>query len=151
MKLISTVIYTVASLGLQLSGLLIPIRQNSRKPILDNETKAGSNLEQPARAFLVEALENPGESESATKHLLEVGRKHAETGISDLKPLFIKKPDFPTIGFKQQTGSKIDVQKSNEGEVILEFDVDEKDNTRNIRVFLLNGPNYPVEPAMEVV
>jgi hypothetical protein len=116
-----------------------------------NDNKIGLDLEQFVRAFLVETLENLGERELATEHVLAIGRKQAEAGITELKPLYIKKPVFPTIGINQQTGTKIDVQKSNEGRVVLKFDVDEKGYTKNIRVFLLDGPNTFVNPAIEAI
>ncbi len=116
-----------------------------------NEERVGPDFEQTARAFLVEALENLGESELATEHLLVIGRKQAEAGISNLKPLFLKKPNFPENVIKQQTGTNIDVKKMNEGTVVLEFDVDEKGFTRNIRVKMLDGPKDFVEPAIEAV
>ena len=116
-----------------------------------NEENKEKDLEQSVRAFLVEVLEELGESELATQHLLAIGRMQAEADISDLKPLYIKKPNFPTIAFKQQTGSIINVQKSNEGEVVLKFDVDEKGYTQNIRVYFLEGPNDFVSPAIEAV
>jgi tetratricopeptide (TPR) repeat protein len=123
--------------------------ENSLKLI--NEGKVGQDLEQPIHAFLVEALENLGESELATEHALEIGRKQAEAGVSDLQPLFIIKPNFPTIAINQQTGTRLDVQKRNEGKVVLEFDVDKKGHTQNIRVYLLDGPNDFVSPAIEAV
>ena len=116
-----------------------------------NENDSSINFELSVRAFLVETLENLNESELATEHLLEIGRKQSEGGTANLEPLFIKKPSFPSSVNKQQTGSHLNVKKINEGTVALEYDVDEKGFTCNIRVIFLDGPNDYVEPAIEAV
>ncbi len=116
-----------------------------------NEDGADKNLEQTIRAFLVEALENLGESELATDHVLAIGRMQAEAGISSFKPLFIKKPKFPPGVISQQTGTRIDVEDGQEGMVTLGFDVDEKGFTRNIEIKLLVGPDDYVKPAKDAV
>ena len=114
-----------------------------------NEDNSNPDFEQSVRAFLVEALENLGESELATEHLLAIGRQQAEAGIANLKPLFIKKPEFPRNAIRQQTGTNINVNR--EGMVTLQFDVDERGFTRNIEVVLLDGPDGYAKPAIEAV
>ena len=109
----------------------------------------GPDFEQSIRAFLVETLENLDESELATEHLLAIGRQQAEAGIANLKPLFIKKPEFPKSVFRSQTGTNITGNKG--GMVVLEFDVDEKGYTRDIKVVLLDGPDAYAKPAIEAV
>lgn len=117
--------------------------------LLLNKGKAGPGFEQSVHAFLVETLENLGESELATDHLLAIGRQQAESGVADLKPLFTTKPRFPTDAFRPKTGTNIDEDK--EGHVVLEFDVDEKGFTRDIKVVLLDGPDDYAKPAIEAV
>jgi TonB family protein len=43
------------------------------------------------------------------------------------------------------------MRSSNEGRVVLEFDVDQKGHTQNIRLNQLDGPNDFVNPAIEAV
>jgi TonB family protein len=114
-----------------------------------NEGRVGPDFELTVRAFLVETLGNLGESELVTEHLLAIGRKQADVGISNLKPLFMKAPKFPGDVIRPQTGTKI--TKNKKGTVVLEFDVDEKGFTKNIKVIILDGPKDYAEPAIEAV
>ena len=68
-----------------------------------------------ARANLVEAYEELGESDRATEHCLAIGRTVPWSGTADYTPLFKAPPTYP----------KTALARSVEGYVLLKFTVDE--------------------------
>ena len=68
-----------------------------------------------ARANLVEAYEEIGESERATEHCLAIGRTVPWTGTADYMPLFKAPPTYPRTALARKV----------EGYVLLEFTVDD--------------------------
>ena len=113
--------------------------------------EGGSTFDQTVRSFLVNALEDLNLDDLATKNLLEIGRMQAKAGTTEIKPIFVKKPKFPSIVYRQQTGTTLDVKKSMQGSVILEFDVDQSGHTRNIHVLELHGPEEFEDPAIKAL
>ena len=68
-----------------------------------------------ARANLVEAYEEVGESDRATEHCLAIGRTVPWNGTADYQPLFKRPPTYPRSALRQRI----------EGHVLVEFTVDD--------------------------
>lgn len=74
-----------------------------------------------ARAHMVEAYEELGESDRATEHCLAIGQTVPWTGTAEYQPLFKRVPTYPRRALVRNT----------EGYVLLEFVVDEMGFVRN--------------------
>ena len=77
-----------------------------------------------ARANLVEAYEELGDSDRATEHCLAIGRITPWTGTAEYQPLFKRPPTYPRSALVRST----------EGHVVLEFTVDEMGFVRDPQV-----------------
>ena len=77
-----------------------------------------------ARANLVEAYENLGDSDRATVHCLAIGRTVPWMGTADYQPLFKRPPTYPRSALTRNA----------EGYVLLEFTVDEMGFVREPKV-----------------
>jgi len=74
-----------------------------------------------ARAHMVEAYEELGESDRATEHCLAIGQTVPWTGTAEYQPLFKRVPTYPRSALVRNT----------EGTVLVEFAVDEMGFVRN--------------------
>lgn len=74
-----------------------------------------------ARAHMVEAYEELGESDRATEHCLAIGQTVPWTGTAEYQPLFKRAPVYPRRALTRNT----------EGYVLVEFAVDEMGFVRN--------------------
>ncbi|MCY4060253.1 MAG: hypothetical protein OXG44_19905 [Gammaproteobacteria bacterium] len=74
-----------------------------------------------ARAHMVEAYEELGESDRATEHCLAIGQTVPWTGTAEYQPLFKRVPIYPRRALVRNT----------EGHVLLQFAVDEMGFVRN--------------------
>ncbi len=81
-------------------------------------------LELMARAFIVEALEELGESEAATEHCRAIGIKTPLDQTAEYFPLYKKLPIYPARALR----------KGQAGWVIVEFTVDENGFTRDHQI-----------------
>lgn len=99
----------------------------------------GHHLALMAHAHLVEAYEQLGQSDIATKHCLAIGRAKPWTGNDDYQPLFKKAPSYPRAALR----------RNQEGYVVLEFTVDEMGFVRNPKVVESKGGKTFHEPALE--
>ena len=92
-----------------------------------------------ARAHLVEAFEQLGQSERATEHCLAIGRTRPWTGNADYQPLFKRPPNYPRSA----------LSRMKEGHVIVTFTVDEMGFVRNPKVVDSKGGAMFHKPALE--
>ncbi len=92
-----------------------------------------------ARAHLVEAYEELGQSERATEHCLAIGRTQRWTGNDDYQPLFKRPPKYPLEAIRRDW----------EGFVLVEFTVDEMGFVRNLEVVDSEGGALFHKPALE--
>jgi len=92
-----------------------------------------------ARAHLVEAFEQLGESGRATEHCLAIGRTRPWTGHADYQPLFKKPPKYPQNALRS----------GKEGSVLLTFTVDESGFVRNPEIVNSEGGEVFHESALE--
>lgn len=92
-----------------------------------------------ARAHLVEAHEELGQSDRATEHCLAIGRARPWTGNADYKPLFKRPPAYPRGALVRRQG----------GMVLLEFTVDEMGFVKNPKIVESKGGRAFHGPALE--
>ena len=94
-----------------------------------------------ARAHMVEAYEELGESDRATEHCLAIGQTVPWTGTAEYQPLFKRVPTYPRRALVRNT----------EGYVLLEFAVDEMGFVRNPVVIDSKAVAAPGTDALGVV
>ena len=100
-----------------------------------------NDLEMRAHAFLVQAYESDGDSESATKHCLAIGKMTPATPTQDYMPLYRKAPMYPSNA--QRAGL--------EGYVIVEYSVDDFGFVVNPKVESSHGPKSFHRVALDAV
>lgn len=83
---------------------------------------AGRQWQLPARAFLIQALEELGESAAATQHCRAIGSKVPVDPNASYLPITKKIPVYPEPALR----------RAKTGWVIVEFTVDENGFTRNL-------------------
>ncbi len=86
-------------------------------------------LELSAHAFLIDAYENLGETDSATQHCLAIGKMTPQRSKQDFLPIYRATPSYPRTA----------AENGSEGWVDLVFDVDEAGFVRNPKVVSSQG------------
>lgn len=97
--------------------------------LVEGTEGATPKVELYARAQLVALLEQTGDSETATKHCIEIGALQPEKGNQDAQPLFRMNPEYPLRLFRA----------GHEAQVRLRFDVTENGFVDNIDIISNSG------------
>lgn len=100
------------------------VRLNEALTVFASPAAADDRMELLTRAFLVRALEEQGESDRATEHCIAIGRLTPAEGTRRAEPIYRIPPRYPPSA----------LMMGKEGQVLLEFDVDEMGFVRNARV-----------------
>jgi TonB family protein len=104
-----------------------------------------------ALAFQSVALEETEQSEQATAALQQIGLIKEQLGDTSAEPVFRASPKFPSSIDMTQTGKLIDVERTNEGSVMVTFDVNEKGFTTNHQIEFSVGPSTYIDAALDAL
>lgn len=104
-------------------------------------TERDNQLELVARAFLVNAYEETGQSEEATKHCILIGEQTPWQDDQEAKPLYIKTPVYPLL----------DARNKKSGWVELEFIITKKGFVKNVQIIGSKGSRSFKKSALDAI